>query len=91
MEQNKHNKTIIATGDTKQLKPVQEITNTRDYELYTDNIIDNIFEYNMLLKECRRLNTQEDKDKLRSIRTDMFENKLPIMKVIENTLNIQLT
>ena len=50
VEQNKHNKIIIATGDTKQLRPVQEITNTRDYELSTDNIIDNIFEYNVLLK-----------------------------------------
>ena len=68
VEQTKHNKIIIATGDTKQLKPVQEITNTRDYELYTDNIIDNIFEHNILLKECKRLNTQEDKDKLRNIK-----------------------
>ena len=42
VEQNKHNEIIIATGDTKQLKPVQEITNTQDYELYTDNIIDNV-------------------------------------------------
>ena len=83
VEQNKHNKIIIATGDTKQLKPVQEITNTRDYELYTVNIIDNIFEYNILLKECKRLNTQEDKDKLRKIKIDILENKLPIMKVIE--------
>ena len=83
VEQNKHNKIIIATGDTKQLKPVQEITNTRDYEFHTDNIIDNIFEYNILLKECKRLNTQEDKDKLRKNKFDIFENQLPIMKVIE--------
>ena len=73
VEQNKHNKIIIATGDTKQLKPVQEITNTRDYELYTDNILDNIFEYNILLKECKRLNTQKDKDKLRNIKTDILK------------------
>ena len=32
VEQNKHNKIIIATGDAKQLKPVQEITSTQDYE-----------------------------------------------------------
>ena len=83
VEQKKHNKIIIATGNTKQLKPVQEVTNTRDYELYTDNITDIIFEYNSLLKECKRLNTQEDKDKLRIIKVDIFENKLPSMKVIE--------
>ena len=42
VEQNKHNKNIIATGDAKQLKPVQEITNTQDYEAYTDNIVNHI-------------------------------------------------
>ena len=83
VELNKHNKIIIATGDTKQVKPVQEITNTRGYELYTDNFIDNIFEYSMLLKECKRLNTQEDKDKLRNIKNDIFINKLPIKTIIE--------
>ena len=83
VEQNKHNKIIIATGDTKQLKPVQEITNTQDYELYTDNIIDNIIEYNILLKECKRLNTQEDKNKLRNIQKDSFVNQLPIKPIIE--------
>ena len=36
-----------------------------------------------MLKECKRLNTQEDKDKLRNIKFDIFENKLPVMKVIE--------
>ena len=32
VEQNKQNKIFIATGDTKQLKPVQDITNTQGYE-----------------------------------------------------------
>ena len=68
VEQNKHNKIIIATGDTKQLKPVQEITNTRHYGLYTGIIIDNIIEYHILIKECK----QEDKDKLRNIKTDIL-------------------
>ena len=83
VEQNKHNKIIIATGDTKQLKPVQEITNTQDYEVYTDNIIDNIFTHNIILKECKRLNTQEDKDKLKNIKSDIFVNKLPTKTIIE--------
>ena len=83
VEQNKHNKIIIATGDTKQLKPVQEITNTQDYELYTDNIIDTIFTHNIILNECKRLNTQEDKDKLKNIEYDIFINKLPIKTIME--------
>ena len=82
-EQNKDNKIIIATGDTKQLRPVQEVTNTQDYEEYTDNIIDNIFEYNILLKECKRLYTQEDKDKLSNMKYELFENKLSLKKWIE--------
>ena len=72
VEDNKGKKIIIATGDTKQLKAVQELTNTKDYETYVDEIIDNIFEYNILLKECKRLNTQEDKDKLFNIKQDIF-------------------
>ena len=34
-------------------------------------------------KKCKRLNTQEDKDKLRNDKIDIFENTAPIMKVIE--------
>ena len=32
VEQNKDSKIIIATGDTKQLKPIQALTNIQDYE-----------------------------------------------------------
>ena len=82
VEENK-DKIIVATGDTKQLKAIQQLTNTQDYEKYVDKIIDNIFEYNILLKECKRLNTQEDKDKLFNIKEDIFINKLPINKLIK--------
>ena len=37
--ENKHSKLVIATGDTKQLKPIQPLTNTQDYDAYADNII----------------------------------------------------
>ena len=33
LRKNKSDKIIISTGDAKQLKPVQEITNIQDYEL----------------------------------------------------------
>ena len=82
VEENK-DKIIVATGDTKQLKAIQQLTNTQDYELYVDKIIDNIFEYNILLKECKRLNTKEDKEKLFNIKDDIFINKLPIKKLIK--------
>ena len=67
VEQNKHNKIIIATGNTKQLKPIQPLTNIQDYETYADQIIDNIFKNNILLKICKKFERQEDKDKLINI------------------------
>ena len=36
-----------------------------------------------MLKDCKRLNTQEDKDKLINVKIDILENKLPVMKVLE--------
>lgn len=83
VEKNKSDKIIIATGDTKQLKPLQELTNIQDYETYADHIIDNIFKHNILLKECKRLNTQEDKDKLTNIKNDIFINKIPTRELID--------
>ena len=83
VEQNKDSKIIIATGDTKQLKPIQALTNIQDYETYADHIINNIFENSILVKECKRLHTQEDKDKLNNIKYDWFINKLPLKKWIE--------
>ena len=52
VEQKRHNEIIIATGDTLQLKPVQELTNTQAYKNYADEIIDNIFEHIILLQKC---------------------------------------
>lgn len=75
MEQNKDSKFIIATGDTLQLRPVQELTNTKEYREYADEIIDKIFEHNILLKICKRLHTDEDKQKLNNIKVDIFEKK----------------
>ena len=76
VEQNKKDKIIIATGDCMQLKSIQPITNTLDYETYVEGIIDDICENNKYLKECKRLNTQEDKDKLHNIKQDIFEKNL---------------
>ena len=78
VEKNEDSKIIVATGDCKQLKSVQPITNTKDYEPYVDSIIDNIFEHHILLKVCKRLHTDEDRDKLQNIKQDIFVNKKSI-------------
>lgn len=36
-----------------------------------------------MLKECKRLHTQEDKDKLMNIKNDIFVNKLSTKQLIE--------
>eukprot|EP00438_Fugacium_kawagutii_P023181 Skav227407 [mRNA] locus=scaffold5580:24324:27602:- [translate_table: standard] len=83
IEHNKKDKIIIATGDGKQLKPVQELTNTRDHEEYTNEIITNIFDYRINLKICKRLHTEEDRVKLNNIKIDIFENKLSVKQIID--------
>ena len=90
-EENKHNKIIIATGDAKQLKPVQELTNTQDYEHYANKIVENIFEYKIVLKECKRLHTQEDKDKLTNIERDIFEKYYPQKILLKNIFHTLMT
>ena len=36
---------IIGTGDGKQLKPVNELTNTQEHEPYMNSCINQIFKY----------------------------------------------
>ena len=90
VENNKHNKIVIATRDTKQLKPIQPLTNIQEYEVYADHIINNIFTNSILLEECKRLKTKEDKDKLRNVKTDIFVNKLPFKESLKNISDILL-
>jgi hypothetical protein len=44
------NKIIIATGDTCQLKPIEEYTNTKKYKEYADECINQIFNFEIYLK-----------------------------------------
>jgi hypothetical protein len=47
--------------------------------------INTIFTNSILLKECKRLKTKEDKEKHKQCNTDILVNKLPFKKkVIEN-------
>ena len=68
-------KIIIATGDTSQLPPITDYTNTKIYADYADECINNIFQYEICLKENKRLKTQEDKDKLKQFKTELFNKK----------------
>ena len=41
------NKIIIGAGDTKQLPPIKDLTNTRKPDEYADECINQIFKYNI--------------------------------------------
>ena len=89
VEHNKKDKIIIATGDGKQLRPIQELTNTRDHEEYTNEIIEHIFDYRINLKICKRLHTEEDRAKLHNIKIVIFVNKLSVKEI--NTFHTLMT
>ena len=54
------NKRIIGAGDTKQLPPIEDLTNTRKPDEYADECINQIFKYNILLTVCKRLGGEDD-------------------------------
>ena len=73
---------VVATGDGKQLKPVNELTNTQEHETYANNCINQIFKDNIFLKECKGLKTQEDKETLNKIYEDIFTNNTKASELI---------
>ena len=75
-------KIILATGDTKQLKNPDRVSNVVSFGKYADHCIDLIFGNNSMLYECKRLKTEEDRKKLYDIKRLIFNNE-PILNIIE--------
>ena len=82
-ERNNPEKIIIATGDTKQLKNPESISNTIPFEQYADYCINQIFKYNIMLYESKRLKTEEDRKKLLDVRKLCFESDISFKKNID--------
>ena len=80
--QNNSDKIIIGTGDTSQLEPLTELSNVKKYNKYADECINIIFPYEIYLCENKRLKTNEDKEKLKQIKKDIFNKKINIMTTI---------
>ena len=79
---NNPDKIVLATGDTKQLKDPERVSNTISFEKIADHCIDLIFKNNIMLYECKRLKTGEDRNKLKDIKRLIFNNE-PILNIIE--------
>ena len=80
---NNPDKIVIGAGDVFQLEPVEDATNTKDHEEYMNDCIDQMFKYNIWLRICKRLKSEEDRVKLESIRRDLLETEKPIKEAVE--------
>ena len=79
---NSDDKIIIGTADGKQLKPIVDLTNTQDHEKYLNKCLNQIFKYKIYLKICKRVKTEEDRQKVSDVYDDIWKYKLPIDEVM---------
>ena len=54
-------KIVIATGDTKQLEPIEKLSNLIDYDEYADHCVNSIFNYEVYLTIPKRVKSDENK------------------------------
>ena len=83
-------KIILATGDVEQLEAIDNISNVKNYEEYINHCINSIFPYDIFLTENKRLKTEEDKLKLKNIKYDILETKIPVIDIIKK-YNFKMT
>ena len=79
---NNPDKIIVGAGDTKQLPPINDLTNTQPHDQYADQCVDKIFKYSMYLKICKRVG-EEDRIKLDEMYNDFWERNMPLRDFIE--------
>ena len=81
--ENNPGKIILATGDTNQLETIDLVSDQIDYETYMDHCIDTVFPNNVMLHENKRLRTQADKDTLKQLKEDIFNESIPIINTVK--------
>ena len=72
---NNPDKIVVATGDTRQLKNPESVSNVFEFEAFANHCIDLMFKNNIMLYECERLKTDEDRRKLYDVKDMMFNQK----------------
>ena len=80
---NNPDKIIIGAGDTKQLPPINDLTNTQPHDQYANQCIDKIFKYSIYLKISKRVSDDEQRKKLEDAYNDMWINEMPVDKWVE--------
>ena len=72
---NSDDKIIIGTADGKQSQPIVD-------EKYLNKCLNQIFKYKIYLKICKRVKTEEDRQKVSDVYDDIWKHKLPIDEVM---------
>ena len=80
---NNPDKIIIGAGDTKQLQPINDLTNTQPHDIHADMCIDKVFKYSIYLKISKRVSDDEQRKKLEDAYNDMWINEMPVDKWVE--------
>jgi hypothetical protein len=78
---------VVATGDTSQLPPIVDYTNTKIYKEYADECINLIFPYEIYLTENKRLKTEKDRKKLKQLKEDNEKRINALKHEIEKLAN----
>ncbi len=93
-------KKYLPTGDVNQLQPINwEPNNISDKRAYLTSCLDRLFPNQITLQINKRLKTQEQKDKLIQLQTEIFDTKKNVMdtlkkhgfKIISKFSDIQTT
>ena len=76
------NKIIIATGDDKQLPPIEDLTNCQNKEAYGNQCLDIIFKYNIYLEICKRVKDEENRTIINNMFDDWWVKQLPLKELV---------
>ena len=74
-------KIIIATGDTKQLEPIEKLSNQINYDEYADHCVNSIFNHEIYLTIPKRVKSDEDKLKMKQLKEDVFNEEITVMEI----------
>lgn len=72
--------TFLATGDENQNRPIEPL-NVLDYKLYYNEIIARMFPNQINLKVSKRLASEEDKEKLFTIKNLILHSDTPLLEI----------
>ena len=79
---------VVATGDTSQLPPIVDYTNTKVYKEYADECINLIFHDEIYLTENKRLKTEKDRKKLKQLKEDIFNEDIPLETTVKKYFDL---